>query len=55
MAARVHRIPEPGEQCVVRGALAAAEGRKALVHSTVYGSDGAELARARATWIAIAG
>jgi len=55
MAARVHRIPEPGEQCVVRGALASAEGRKALVHSTVYGSDGAELARARATWIAIAG
>jgi hypothetical protein len=55
MAARVHRVPEPGEQCVVRGALASAEGRKALVHSTLYGADGAEVARARATWIAIAG
>ncbi|MGW4466698.1 hypothetical protein [Micromonospora sp. NBC_01796] len=49
------RMPAPGDLCVVVGELAAAEGRKALVHSTLYGPDGAELARARATWIAVAG
>lgn len=54
IAARVARVPEPGERCVVRGALAETEGRRALVHTTIYGQDGEELARARATWIAIA-
>jgi hypothetical protein len=44
-------MPEPGDQCVVVGALAAAEGRKARVHTTLYGTGGALLARA--TWIAI--
>jgi hypothetical protein len=33
------------------GATVADEGRKAQVLSTVYGSDGAVLARARATWL----
>ncbi|MGI5213966.1 PaaI family thioesterase [Plantactinospora sp. CA-290183] len=52
---RLGRLPTPGDRCVLRGALVAAEGRKALVHTTLYGPDGAELARARATWIGIAG
>jgi len=55
IAVGLDRMPAPGDRCVVRGALAAAEGRKALVHTTLYGPDGAELARARATWIAVAG
>ncbi|MEH1123587.1 hypothetical protein [Micromonospora sp. CPCC 206061] len=53
IAAQVRTLPVPDEQCVVVGALAAAEGRKALVHTALYGPDGAELARARATWIAV--
>jgi hypothetical protein len=52
IAVLVDRVPEPGGRCVVRGALAGSEGRKALVYSTLYDADGAELARARATWIA---
>ncbi|MEN3612396.1 hypothetical protein AAH979_22940 [Plantactinospora sp. ZYX-F-223] len=55
IAVRLDRLPAAGEQCVVRGALAAAEGRKALVHTTLYAPDGTELARARATWIALPG
>ncbi|GAA4455977.1 hypothetical protein [Phytohabitans houttuyneae] len=54
IAVRVGRVPSPGQRCVVRGALAESEGRKALVHTTLYSEDGDELARARATWIAIA-
>jgi hypothetical protein len=54
MAVQVSRLPVPHDQCVVRGAVVAVEGRKALVHTTLYGPDGTELARARATWIAIA-
>ena len=52
IAVHVDQMPEPDDRCVVRGALASAEGRKALVHTTLYGTDGAVLARARATWIA---
>jgi hypothetical protein len=54
IAVHVNRLPVPGDQCVVRGAVVTVEGRKALVHSTLYGPDGAELARARATWVALA-
>jgi len=53
IAARLDRVPSPGERCVVRGALVGVEGRKALVNTTVYGPYGDPLARARATWIAI--
>jgi hypothetical protein len=53
MAAQVQALPVSGQECVVVGALAATEGRKALVHTALYGPDGAELARARATWIAV--
>ncbi|MGW0434108.1 hypothetical protein ACWDV4_16405 [Micromonospora sp. NPDC003197] len=55
IAVRLDRLPVPGEECVVRGALTTTEGRKALVHTTLYDSAGTELARARATWIAISG
>ncbi|MEE6260581.1 hypothetical protein [Plantactinospora sonchi] len=55
IAVQLDLVPAAGERCVVRGALAAAQGRKALVHSTLYGPDGTALARARATWIAVAG
>lgn len=54
IAVEIGRLPAPGDECVVRGALASMEGRRALVHTTLYGPDGAELARARATWVAIA-
>jgi hypothetical protein len=53
IAVLMAQMPLSGDHCVVRGALTAAEGRKALVHTTLYGQDGIELARARATWIAI--
>jgi hypothetical protein len=53
IAVRLDRVPEPGEQCVVAGALDSTEGRRALVHTTLYGEDGAEAARARATWVAL--
>ncbi|WP_329110238.1 hypothetical protein OG792_15090 [Micromonospora sp. NBC_01699] len=55
IAVRIGRLPVPGDRCVVVGALAATQGRKALVYTTLYAPDGAELARARATWIAVAG
>jgi hypothetical protein len=54
MEARVDALPAAGDGCVVMGALLGQEGRKAHVISTVYGPDGAVLALARATWIALA-
>ncbi|MBX7265399.1 hypothetical protein KIF24_04605 [Micromonospora sp. Llam7] len=53
IAARVEALPRPGDECVVTGAAIAVEGRKALVRSSLYGADGALLAHARATWIAV--
>jgi hypothetical protein len=53
MAAWVDRLPKPGDECVVMGAHVGGEGRRASVLSTVYGPDGALLATARATWVAI--
>ncbi|SCE94853.1 hypothetical protein GA0070607_3555 [Micromonospora coriariae] len=52
IAAVVTALPSPGDECVVTGALIRAEGRKALVHTSLYGPDGALLGAARATWIA---
>ena len=54
IAVQLHRMPVPGDRCVVRGALATVGGRKALVYTTLYDPDGVELARARATWVGIA-
>ena len=53
ITASVDELPAPGTVCVVMGALAASQGRKAIVDSTVYGPDGRPLARARATWLAL--
>jgi len=54
IAVLVDRMPVPDEQCVVVGAMTATAGRKALVQTALYSRDGTELARARATWIALA-
>ena len=35
------------------GLAVGGEGRKAEVHTSLYGSDGALLGRARATWVAL--
>lgn len=53
MAAWVDAVAEPGAECVVTGQHVADKGRTATVLSTVHGPDGAVLARARATWVAI--
>jgi hypothetical protein len=53
MAAIIDAVPEPGQECVVVGARVATAGRKAMVHSTLWGPDRTVLATARATWIAI--
>ncbi|MGC4876800.1 hypothetical protein ACLQ26_11150 [Micromonospora sp. DT43] len=52
IAAVVHARPAPGDECVVTGALIGVDGRKALVHTSLYGPGGALLGAARATWIA---
>ncbi|MEU8657725.1 hypothetical protein [Actinoplanes philippinensis] len=53
ITATVAALPLPGDECVVVGALAGVDGRKALVDSSVYGPDGRHLAQARATWLAL--
>ncbi|MEV1285648.1 hypothetical protein [Micromonospora sp. NPDC049679] len=53
MATVIRAVPPAGARCVVVGASVGVEGRKALVHSTLYGPDGDLLAYARATWIAM--
>ncbi|WBB79409.1 hypothetical protein O7606_25150 [Micromonospora sp. WMMD882] len=53
IAVMVRALPRPGDRCVVTGAVGGGEGRKALVHSSLYAPDGALLAYARATWIAL--
>ncbi|MBM0235572.1 hypothetical protein JNW91_29650 [Micromonospora sp. STR1_7] len=52
IAAAVTARPAPGDECVVTGALIGVDGRKALVHTSLYGPDGGLLGAARATWIA---
>ncbi|MEU7923091.1 hypothetical protein [Micromonospora zamorensis] len=52
IAAVVTALPGPGDECVVTGALLRVDGRKALVHTSLYGPDGSLLGAARATWIA---
>ncbi|MEV1111433.1 hypothetical protein AB0I95_22770 [Micromonospora sp. NPDC049751] len=52
IAAVVAARPAPGDECVVTGALIGVDGRKALVHTSLYGPDGTLLGAARATWIA---
>lgn len=54
-AVAVDGLPEVDDECVVMGQPVRREGRKALVRSSLYAPDGALLARAEATWIAVAG
>jgi hypothetical protein len=53
IAVAVDALPAPGSTCVVVGATASAQGRKAVVDSSIYAPDGRRLATARATWIAV--
>ncbi|MDO3702307.1 hypothetical protein Q3W71_11525 [Micromonospora sp. C28SCA-DRY-2] len=53
IAATVHALPAPGDECVVTGATVGGEGRKALVHTSLYGPTGQLLGTARATWVAL--
>jgi hypothetical protein len=53
IAAVVTDLPRPGQECVVTGRCLETSGRKAVVHSSLYGPSGALLAHARATWIAL--
>lgn len=53
IAVSVAALPAAGTTCVVLGAAEDVSGRKARVHSTVYAPDGAPLATADATWIAV--
>ena len=51
MAARVERLPEEGEPCVVAGWPLGAEGRKLFAGTALYGRRGDVLAFARQVWI----
>jgi hypothetical protein len=53
MAAQVHAVPEPGQECVVVGDLVGEVGRKAQVRTSLYSPAGELVATARATWICI--
>jgi hypothetical protein len=53
MAARVAAVPPAGARCVVVGAVAGTDGRKAEVRTALYGPGGDLLADAHATWIAL--
>lgn len=52
-AVAVDTLPQPGQTCVVMGRPISREGRKALVRTTLYTSQGQVAARGEATWIAL--
>jgi hypothetical protein len=54
MTAAVDALPCAGDRCVVVGRWLGAERRKTFTASTMYDADGRVLARAQATWIALA-
>lgn len=51
MTARLDRLPEEGEPCVVVGWPLGEEGRKLFAGTALYGRDGTPLAVARQVWI----
>ena len=51
MTARIDRLPEEGEACIVVGWPLGEEGRKLFAGTALYGRDGEQLAVARQTWI----
>ncbi len=52
MAARVERVPERGERCVVVSWPVGEDGRKLYAGTALFAEDGELLALARQTWIA---
>jgi hypothetical protein len=51
LAARIERVPEAGERCVVVGWPLGEDGRKRYAGTALFTAEGELLARARATWI----
>ena len=51
MTARIDRLPEKGEPCVVVGWPLGEDGRKLFAGTALYGRDGTPLAVARQVWI----
>jgi hypothetical protein len=51
MAARVERVPEPGERCVAAAWPLGEDGRKLYAGTALFAEDGELLALARQTWI----
>lgn len=51
ITARIDRLPNEGEQCVVVGWPLDADGRKRHAATALYGADGAPLAVSRQLWI----
>ena len=51
MTARIDRLPEEGEPCVVVGWPLGEDGRKLFAGTALYGRDGSPLAVARQVWI----
>lgn len=51
MTARIDRLPEEGETCVVVGWPLGEDGRKLFAGTALYGGDGTPLAVARQIWI----
>jgi hypothetical protein len=52
MTARINRIPESGDRCVVVSWPLAEDGRKLFAGTALFAEDGELLALARQTWIA---
>jgi hypothetical protein len=52
LAARIDRVPEAGEACVVVGWPLGEDGRKLYAGTALFTAGGELLARAHATWIA---
>jgi hypothetical protein len=52
MTARVDRVPDVGEECVVTSWPLGEDGRKLYAGTALFAADGELLARARQTWIA---
>jgi hypothetical protein len=51
LAARVERVPEPGERCVAVGWPLGSDGRKHAAGTALFSADGELLGLARALWI----
>jgi hypothetical protein len=52
MTARIHRVPESGDRCVVISWPLAEDGRKLFAGTALFAGEGELLALARQTWIA---